>query len=75
VSAAAAAAPMLLSTAYPLFFVKIFDGTNLDSITLWTVAPVWWMMSTGFDALAGYTFGKVVQNQGNATIAQINDSY
>ncbi|KAI1116282.1 hypothetical protein F5Y14DRAFT_439998 [Nemania sp. NC0429] len=61
VSSAAAAVPMLLSTASPIISWRIFkskDGFKYSETT------GLWMVSTGFDALAGYTFGRVAQNQG-----------
>jgi hypothetical protein len=74
-TSAAAAAPMLVSTASPLFYLYVFKRTNSNNITLWALGLIWWLTSTGFDALAGYTFGRVAQIQGNAIITQMMDPY
>ncbi|KAI3327595.1 hypothetical protein HD806DRAFT_483329 [Xylariaceae sp. AK1471] len=64
VASAAAAAPMLLSTASHPFYQYVLNRTNSNNGTLWALGLIWWLTSTGFDALAGYAFGRVAQMQG-----------
>lgn len=71
---------MLFSTASPILLWYIGWGElqypSLRRPTQRAVfmAANWWLITTGFDALAGYTFARVAQNQGNYTISRVTMS-
>ncbi|KAJ8133419.1 hypothetical protein O1611_g198 [Lasiodiplodia mahajangana] len=64
VASIAAAAPLIVSTALPALFWDVVPTRVLPVVVDRSLIPGWWLTATGFDALAGYTYGKVIQNQG-----------
>lgn len=69
-SSLAAAAPMLVSTASPALSWYIMR--ELRSATKTTLCFILtWLLTAGFDALAGYTFARTIQNQGSYPRARV----
>ncbi|KAI1125910.1 hypothetical protein F5Y10DRAFT_294290 [Nemania abortiva] len=68
VASTAASGPLIISTASPILFWNIVSAPAFDVKESWVLVSAWWLTATGFDALAGYTFGKITQNQGLDTI-------
>lgn len=61
---------MLVSTASPTISWYIWDTLRFTrKMTLYVI--VTWLLTTGFDALAGYTFARMIQNKGNYPRARV----
>lgn len=61
---------MLLSTTSPVLIWYVGweyqRSRSRERSTKWAVSAAvsWWLVTIGFDSLAGYAFARVAQNQG-----------